>query len=68
MGCVVFAINEEKAWEIRAKGGVAAADDGYLDLMAAVVTQQVEDAYDTRVPLMCVAARYYIFNEGPGSL
>jgi predicted alpha/beta superfamily hydrolase len=27
--------------------------DGYRDLMVAVVTQQVEDAYDTKVPKGC---------------
>ena len=41
--------------------------EGYLDLMVAVVTQQVEDTYDTRVPGKCAAARHDIFNEGPGS-
>lgn len=41
--------------------------EGYLDLMVAVVTQQIEDAYDTRVPGRYAAARYDIFNEGPES-
>jgi hypothetical protein len=33
--------------------------DGYLDLMAAVVEQQVRDAYDTRVPGRSRPAIYY---------
>lgn len=41
--------------------------DGYLNLMLAVTTQQIEDAYDTRLPLRRAQAHRYIFNDGPES-
>jgi hypothetical protein len=41
----------------------AGSGDGYIDLMVAVATTQVEDAKDTRSPLRCMAARDYIFND-----
>jgi hypothetical protein len=41
----------------------AGCEDGYKDLMAAVVTQQVEDAKDVRSPLRCMGARHYVFSN-----